>query len=137
MPRRSVVGLQEAQMATTDPNAKGLDASALASSEAQGLGVRWSRLQIGAVATCFILNMLDGMDILMMSYLAQSIATEWSVGAAALGVVFSAAIFGMMIGALALAPFADHLGRRPVILGAVALMGLSMIACGFATNVTT
>ena len=110
-------------MATTDPNAKGLDASALASSEAQGLGVRWSRLQIGAVATCFILNMLDGMDILMMSYLAQSIATEWSVGAAALGVVFSAAIFGMMIGALALAPFADHLGRRPVILGAVALMG--------------
>lgn len=102
-----------------------------------GLDSRWSGLQIGAVATCFTLNMLDGMDILMMSYLAQSIATEWSVGAAALGVVFSAAIAGMMVGALALAPFADHLGRRPVILGAVTLMGLSMIACGFATNVTT
>lgn len=102
-----------------------------------GLDHRWSGLQIGAVATCFTLNMLDGMDILMMSYLAQSIASEWSVGAAALGVVFSAAIAGMMVGALLLAPFADHLGRRPVILGAVTLMGLSMIACGFAKNVET
>jgi benzoate transport len=98
---------------------------------------RWSRLQIGAVAICFTLNMLDGMDILMMSYLAQSIASEWAIGPAALGVVFSAAIAGMMVGALALAPFADHLGRRPVILLAIALMGAAMIGCGMARDVTT
>ncbi len=101
------------------------------------LDSHWSRLQIFAVGICFTLNMLDGMDILMMSYLAPAIARDWGIGPAALGVVFSAAIFGMMVGALALAPFADHLGRRPVILGAVALMGLSMIACGFAPNIET
>lgn len=104
---------------------------------AVGVDSRWSRLQIFAVGICFTLNMLDGMDILMMSYLAPAIARDWAIGPAALGVVFSAAIFGMMVGALALAPFADHLGRRPVILGAVALMGLSMIACGFAPNIGT
>lgn len=68
------------------------------------LDSHWSRLQIFAVGICFTLNMLDGMDILMMSYLAPAIARDWGIGPAALGVVFSAAIFGMMVGALAWRP---------------------------------
>ncbi|WP_189045451.1 MFS transporter [Aliidongia dinghuensis] len=97
----------------------------------------WSHLQIFAVGICFVLNMLDGMDILMMSYLAPAIAGYWNIGAAALGVVFSAALAGMMVGALALAPLADQFGRRPVILCSVGLMGVSMFGCGFAPDVTT
>ncbi|MCY1643175.1 MFS transporter [Methylorubrum sp. SL192] len=98
---------------------------------------RWTSLQAFAVGTCFVLNMLDGMDILMMSYLAPAITSDWNIGAAALGVVFSAALAGMMVGALVLAPLADQFGRRPVILWSVALMGLSMISCGFAPDITT
>jgi MFS family permease len=79
----------------------------------------WSRLQIFAVGICFVLNMLDGMDILMMSYLAPAIASDWNIGAGVLGVVFSAALAGMMVGALLLAPLADQFGRRPVILWSV------------------
>ena len=96
----------------------------------------WSRLQLFAVGTCFILNMVDGIDILMMSYLAPAIAKEWTIGAAQLGVVFSAAIAGMMAGALMLAPVADRIGRRPIILFAIALMGGSMFASGFAASIT-
>lgn len=98
---------------------------------------RWTRLQAFAVGTCFVLNMLDGMDILMMSYLAPAITSDWNIGVAALGVVFSAALAGMMVGALVLAPLADQFGRRPVILWSVALMGVSMIGCGFAPGITT
>lgn len=98
---------------------------------------RWSPLQVCAVGICFALNMLDGMDILMMSYLAPAITRDWHIGAAALGVVFSAALAGMMVGALLLAPLADQFGRRPVILWSVALMGFSMIGSGFAPDITT
>lgn len=96
----------------------------------------WSRLQIVAVGICFVLNMLDGMDILMMSYLAPAISAEWNIGAAALGVVFSAALAGMMVGAMVLAPLADQFGRRPVILWSVGLMGCSMFGSGFAPDIT-
>lgn len=96
----------------------------------------WSPLQVFAVGICFTLNMVDGMDILMMSYLAPAIIGDWHLSSASLGVVFSAALAGMMVGALLLAPLADQFGRRPVILCSVALMGLAMIACGFAPDVT-
>lgn len=95
----------------------------------------WNRTAAVAVGICFGLNMLDGVDILMMSYLAPAISADWSIGAAALGVVLSAAIFGMMLGALFLAPLADVFGRRPAIMSALMLMAGGMIACSAAQDV--
>src|SRR3954469_394681 len=120
------------------PFSRAVMASIQASIPARGSSIAidversWSQLQIFAVGICFVLNMLDGMDILMISYLAPAIASDWHIGAAALGVVFSAALAGMMVGALVLAPLADQFGRRPVILWSVGLMGCSMFGCGLA-----
>src|SRR6185312_15359122 len=72
----------------------------------------WTRVSALAVAICFCLNLLDGMDILIMSYIAEALTLDWKLSAASLGIVFSAATFGMMIGAMLIAPLADMIGRR-------------------------
>lgn len=94
-----------------------------------------SALQVSVVMICFTLNMLDGMDVVMMSYAAPVLAQDWSLPAAALGAVFSAALVGMTIGCLAIAPYADVIGRKRMILIAVMVIALGMLISGFAQSI--
>ncbi len=97
---------------------------------------KMSLLQYTTIFVCFMLNMLDGMDVLVISYSASSIAEEWSVSMAALGAVFSSGLVGMAFGAMFLAPIADNIGRKKMILACALIMGLSIYATSFATSVT-
>ena len=95
-----------------------------------------SALQYATIFVCFVMNILDGMDVLVISYCAPAIAKSWSVSPEALGAVFSSGLAGMTIGALFLAPFADQIGRKKLILIAALIMGASMYATSFSQNVT-
>jgi len=87
-----------------------------------------SAFQIGAIVTGICLNMLDGFDILAMSFAASGIKGAWHLSSTELGYLFSAGLVGMGLGSLILGPIADRIGRRPVVLFAVALAGLGMLA---------
>ncbi len=76
----------------------------------------------------FLLNLADGIDVVAMSVAAPSVAAAWGLERAALGPLFSAALFGMAIGAAGLAPLSDRLGRRLLLVAAMLLVGLSMLA---------
>ena len=89
-----------------------------------------TNLQIATIFICFLMNMLDGMDVMVISYTAPNIAKEWAVKSSALGIVFSMGLMGMAIGAMLLAPRADIIGRRNMILICAVLMG----ACVFTTQ---
>ena len=67
--------------------------------------------QMAAVGICVLLNALDGFDILSISFASPGIAGEWSINAAALGVVLAMELFGMAIGSIALGGMADRIGR--------------------------
>ena len=95
----------------------------------------WGRLRILVIALCFMLSMLDGADLLVMSFVAPRLAEQWSVSAESLGVLFSASLAGMALGCLFVAPLADRFGRRVMILGALALVSAAMIISGFVTTV--
>lgn len=99
--------------------------------------VRWSPLQKVVVALCALINMLDGMDVLVISFVAPSLSADWGVSMQALGLIFSAGLAGMMVGCIAVAPFADLFGRRPLILLGLAAMTLGMIGSGVSVDVTT
>lgn len=71
-----------------------------------------SNLQFTTVFVCFLMNMLDGMDVLVISYTAPAIAKAWNIGPDVLGTIFSAGLIGMTIGTLILAPYADKIGRK-------------------------
>lgn len=87
-------------------------------------------LQISVISVCFLLNILDGFDVLAMAYTAPSIGQEWGLAAHKLGAVFSAGIVGMTIGAMFLSPLADVHGRRPLIIVSVLTIGVCHIATG-------
>ncbi|EED32852.1 major facilitator superfamily protein [gamma proteobacterium NOR5-3] len=86
--------------------------------------------------TCFCLNMVDGYDVLSIAFAAPPLATEWDLQAKTLGLLMSAGVFGMTLGAIFLAPLTDTLGRRKMVLAAVSVMGCSMILSSRANGLT-
>ena len=94
-----------------------------------------SRLQYLVFAVCFLMNALDGMDVLVISYAAPLLAEDWSIAPTALGVVFSAGLLGMTSGAVFLAPYADRIGRRAMILLSILITGCGVVATAMATTV--
>ncbi len=97
----------------------------------------WGGRGIAVMALCFVLNMFDGVNIFTLTYVAPVLQQHFGVGAAQFSVVFSAGLVGMGLGGLFLAPLADRLGRRPVILFALALMAGAMVASAFAPDIWT
>jgi MFS transporter, AAHS family, 4-hydroxybenzoate transporter len=91
----------------------------------------WTRQGAMIVALCFLINMVDGMDVNIMTFVRQSLQDDWKIPDATMGSVFSAGLLGMGLGALLIAPLADRFGRKRIILAALALMSVGMIACGF------
>lgn len=83
-------------------------------------------LQVVAVLLCIALNALDGFDVLAISFAAPGIAQEWGISESELGIVLAMELVGMSVGSVLLGIFADRLGRRPVILGGLAIMTLGM-----------
>ena len=77
---------------------------------------RISPLQMAVFGICFFIMALDGMDVLVVSYAAPSLAAEFGIAPGVLGVVFSAGLLGMAAGAMFIAPYADRIGRRAIIL---------------------
>ena len=82
-----------------------------------------SKLQFATIIICFLMNMLDGMDVLVISYTAPAIAKAWSIGPEVLGTVFSSGLIGMTLGTLFIAPYADKIGRKNLILISAVVMG--------------
>jgi MFS transporter, AAHS family, vanillate permease len=82
--------------------------------------------QIAVVAITVALCALDGFDVLAISFAAPGIAREWGIDRAALGVVLSMELVGMVIGSVLVGGLADRIGRRPTVLGCLVVMALGM-----------
>ncbi|MEM1261663.1 MAG: MFS transporter [Pseudomonadota bacterium] len=93
-----------------------------------------SRLQWIVFGVCMAMNALDGMDVLVISYAAPLLADAWSIPATALGAVFSAGLVGMTLGAMFIAPYADVIGRRTMILLAIVITGGGVSATAMADS---
>lgn len=78
--------------------------------------------------------MQDGFDILAITFSAGAIAEDWNLQRTQLGIVFSASLFGMMLGAMFLSPFADKIGRRIMTVVGLCLSGIGMIVAACAPN---
>lgn len=95
-----------------------------------------SRFQWFAVAVCVLLNVLDGFDVLVMAFTGKAVSTEWGLSGAQLGLLLSAGLVGMALGSMLLAPWADRIGRRPMILLCLAIAGSGMLASAFSASAT-
>ena len=94
----------------------------------------WSLRAAGIVALCFAINMADGIDVTILSFIAPHLQSEWRMSAGVMGELFSAGLLGIAIGGVLVAPLADRFGRRPIILIALALMSAGMAASSLASG---
>ena len=94
-----------------------------------------SRYQWRVVLLCFLIVFLDGLDTAAMGFIAPALSQEWGIDRASLGPVMSAALIGMVFGALGSGPLADRFGRKGVLVAAVLVFGGFSLASAYATNV--
>jgi AAHS family 4-hydroxybenzoate transporter-like MFS transporter len=93
--------------------------------------------QIRLLLICAAVLFLDGFDTQAIGYVAPALAREWGLSKAQLGPVFSAGLFGLMIGALTFGPLADRVGRRKIIIFSTLAFGVGALATVFAGNATS
>ncbi|MGO2812671.1 MAG: MFS transporter [Brevibacterium aurantiacum] len=88
------------------------------------------------VGICTFLNALDGYDVLAISFTSNQVSEEFSLSGTALGLVMSAALLGMAIGALTLGPVADRIGRRNMTIIALIVNICGLFLSATATSAT-
>ena len=90
--------------------------------------------QIRIIMLCCLTVLLDGYDIQTMALVVPSLAREWGMPASSFGIVLSASLLGIGLGAALVAPFGDRWGRRPLLIGGLWLTGIASIATGLADS---
>jgi AAHS family 4-hydroxybenzoate transporter-like MFS transporter len=95
--------------------------------------------KIGAIhVLVFLLSgaavLLDGFDAQSIGYLAPAIIKDWKIAPVAMSGVFSAGTFGILIGCLFVAPLADWLGRRLLIILSLAEFGAMTMWSAYAQS---
>ena len=93
------------------------------------------KLQVTVIGICCMLNILDGFDVLAIAFAAPPIADEWAIPPVALGLVFSAGLVGMALGAMFIAPLTDRIGRRAMILICIVAISVMMAVTGLSRSV--
>jgi len=94
-----------------------------------------SRYQWRVVILCFLIVFLDGLDTAAMGFIAPALSQDWGIDRASLGPVMSAALIGMVFGALGSGPLADRFGRKVVLVSAVLVFGAFSLASAYSSNV--
>jgi AAHS family 4-hydroxybenzoate transporter-like MFS transporter len=92
-------------------------------------------LQVSTFALCLLCLIMDGFDVQALGYVAPEIVREWKIQSAALGPVFGATNFGVLVGSLVFSMLADTIGRRPILVGATLFFGVMMLAAARAASV--
>ena len=95
-------------------------------------GRKVSPYQWLVIALCAAVAFLDGFDAQSIGFVGPALIKALHLKPAVFGTVVSAGLFGLMLGALFLAPIADRIGRRPLILVATLAFGVFSLATAWA-----
>jgi benzoate transport len=95
---------------------------------------KMSRYQITVIVICFLINVVEGIDVFMMSFIMPTLSAEWGLTPVQIGYLLSAALFGMTIGSFVLSPLGDRVGRRNLIIACLAVVAVGMAMSYFATD---
>jgi AAHS family 3-hydroxyphenylpropionic acid transporter len=100
---------------------------------AEQIGTRTTWLTL---ALCCGISIFEGYDLQAAGVVAPKIAAVFGLGPGELGWFFSAATFGLMLGAIFGGRLSDRIGRKRVLIGSVFVFGLMSVAtaCSWDAN---
>ncbi len=90
------------------------------------------RLHLRVIILCTLLMIVDGYDMVSYGTVVNALMRDWSLSPVQAGWLGSAALIGMLIGGLLLAPQADRWGRRPMLIGCLIGSSVFTAACALA-----
>jgi MFS transporter, AAHS family, 4-hydroxybenzoate transporter len=93
------------------------------------------RTPLFLVGISFMLMMIDGYDMLIMSFVAPLVVRDLRLDSANIGAVFAAGLAGSAVGGLVLGPLADRFGRRPILIASLIVAGIATLVCSQANSV--
>jgi AAHS family 4-hydroxybenzoate transporter-like MFS transporter len=91
-------------------------------------------LQIRVALLCMLAQIFDGYDISSIGMAVPALIKEWHIPGPAFANTFVMSSIGIMIGALSSGPIGDRIGRKPVLIASLVVLGFSSLAC---TQVST
>ena len=95
---------------------------------------RIGALQLRVALLCALVQAFDGYDIGAIGMATPALIHAWGVPPAAFGEAFVMSSVGILVGALLSGPLADRVGRKPLVIGSLALIGLFSLASAFAAS---
>jgi MFS transporter, AAHS family, 4-hydroxybenzoate transporter len=96
-----------------------------------------SRFQVVVYLLCGLVALLDGADTQAIGVAAPVIAQVLGLPVPQLGPIFSAALFGAMLGALTFGPLADIFGRKRVLIASTVMFGIFTFTTALANSFQT
>lgn len=90
-----------------------------------------------SLTLCFICSIVEGADNGSMALAAPRLAPEFGLGPADVGLVLSASLLGLMIGALTGGGLSDRYGRKSVLLASLVILGAASFWTAFASVLST
>lgn len=91
-------------------------------------------VQLRVLVICMLIAAVEGFDAQAIGYIAPTLSTDWHLRPGALGPLFSSGLVGLTIGALFIAPLADRVGRRPILLGSLLVFGVATLVTAMSPN---
>jgi AAHS family 4-hydroxybenzoate transporter-like MFS transporter len=88
------------------------------------------------IAFCATLAFVEGFDAQVAGFLVPALSKAWSFTPTTIGVFVSTGLFGILLGSLLLAPLADRIGRKPIILAALLIFGVGSLGMALAATPT-
>jgi AAHS family 4-hydroxybenzoate transporter-like MFS transporter len=95
-----------------------------------------SAFQIRTIVLCALVTALDGFDAQALGFVAPSLGRDWQLARGALGPVFGASLFGIMVGSLVFGALADYFGRKWLVIAGVLVFALGTLATCRATGLS-
>ncbi|HVA11746.1 MAG TPA: MFS transporter [Stellaceae bacterium] len=84
---------------------------------------------------CTLVMVVDGYDVFVVGYVVPALAKSFGVAPQAITSVFVLQTIALGIGAYAVAPFADWIGRRKLVLICTAIFGIVTLLCTRASSI--
>lgn len=88
------------------------------------------------VFACFLMVLLDGLDIAIVAYIGPVLKQELSLSSDSLSYLFVSGVLGLMVGSMLFGPLADRYGRKKTLIISTILYSTTTVLCGSSPNLT-